>query len=86
MTFNKLQALILEGAPDKRMLLETKDAMKHFSYTSYSFRITNAFRKSNIPDDEKEQMVLVRNIVFYDKDLPRYRRTGSFDNQTTYTR
>ena len=83
MTFKSLQFILLEGAPEDRLRREAKDAMKHFSYTSYSFRITNAFRKSRLSAEEQEQMVDSRSLLFYKKDLPRYRKTGSFDKYPT---
>jgi len=60
-------------------------AMKHFSYTSYSFRITNAFRQSHISAEDAEDMVVGLSDRFYAHDLPRFDRTGSFDNRRKST-
>ncbi len=83
MTFNTLKTLILEGAPDDRLRREARDAMNHSSYTSFSFRITNPLRLSSLTNEQKEDMVVSRTLNFYENDLPRYRRTGSFDKYPT---
>jgi hypothetical protein len=80
MTFNKLRELILEGAPCADTKRIARKSMNHFSYTSYSFRITHAFRQKKVTDADAEELVVSLSNLFYDADLPRYERTGSFDS------
>jgi hypothetical protein len=80
MTFNHLKELILEGAPCPETRKIARKAMNHYSYTSFSFRITYAFRQSRTTDKDAEQVVVGLSDLFYDSDLPRYERTGSFDS------
>ena len=82
MTFNKLKELILEGAPNPDIKRIARKSMNHYSYTSYSFRITYAFRKKRMTDGDAEELVVSLSNLFYDADLPRYERTGSFDSAT----
>jgi hypothetical protein len=80
MTYNKLRELILEGAPCPEIKRIARKAMNHYSYTSYSFRITNAFRMKKVTDADAEELVVSLSNLFYDADLPRYERTESFDS------
>lgn len=79
MTFAHLKATLLEGAPSDEEAKQAEEAMRHYSYTSLSYRITNMLKQSSLKPAEQEDLVVSFSLNFYLHDLARYQRTGTFE-------
>lgn len=79
MTYQYLKATLLEGAPSEEDAKIAEEAMRHYSYTSLSYRVTNMLKRSGLTEDQQDDMVVSFSLNFYLHDLERYKRTGSFE-------
>lgn len=78
MTFDELEWMILDGAPDEELMVEAERAMQDESFLLWCSGIVSMLRRSGM--GHEREVLLVEGCVykFYEVDLPRFRETGSF--------
>ncbi|MGB1937853.1 MAG: hypothetical protein ACPH5P_00045 [Akkermansiaceae bacterium] len=81
MTFNRFSETLLEGAPTVADAREARDAMKHYSYTSFAFGIMHMMREKGLSTTDMLELIELFSLHFYETDMERYRRTGTFNKE-----